>query len=215
MLEIDLIRHAESEYNRDKKVQGHTDSPLTELGKRQAEMVAEVLLKRKIEALYASDLKRAHQTAEIIGKKLNIKPIFVEDFREIRLGDWEGRSIDEIRKNDAYNLELWYTRPLDAKIPGAEPLEHFRERVLRAFKKILASHDEGKIAIVSHGGVLSVIIAEVLGMSLNYLWHFRLNNASISRITFGSFPRLVLLNDVCHLDAIKSDSPSLWTQSLG
>ena len=213
MLEIDLVRHGESLYNREGKVQGHTNSPLTALGREQARRVAEVLKDRGVEAIYTSDLARALETARIIGEVLGLEPVVLEGFREIALGEWEGRPIDEIRREDWGNLERWYSRPMDARIPGAESLEDFRKRVLATFQGVLEEHREGRIALVSHGGVLSVIISHVLGLDLNNLWHFRLNNASLSRVVYGYLvPKLVLLNDTCHMNGLESSSPSIWTK---
>ncbi len=212
MLEIDLVRHGESLFNRMGIVQGHTNSPLTDLGRKQARRVGEVLRDRGIEAVYASDLIRAWETARIIGGEIGIEPVAMEGFREIRLGKWEGRSIEEIREKDGRNLELWYSCPLEAKIPGAESLEAFQERVLHTLEGIKRREGEGRVAVVSHGGVLSVIISHVLGLDINHLWHFRLNNASLSRVVFGYLvPKLVLLNDTCHMNGLESASPSIWT----
>ncbi len=213
MLEIDLVRHGESLYNREGKVQGHTNSPLTALGREQARRVAEVLKDRGVEAIYTSDLARALETARIIGEVLGLEPVVLEGFREIALGEWEGRPIDEIRREDWENLERWYSRPMEARIPGAESLEDFRKRVLATFQGVLEEHPEGRIALVSHGGVLSVIVSHVLGLDLNNLWHFRLNNASLSRVVYGYLvPKLVLLNDTCHMNGLESSSPSIWTK---
>lgn len=213
MLEIDLIRHGESVYNREGRVQGHTNSPLTDLGREQAYRVAWVLKDRGLEALYTSDLARARQTAEIIGDVVGLEPMVLEGFREIALGRWEGKPIEEIRREDGKNLELWYSRPMEARIPGAEPLGAFEERVLATFQGVLERHSGGRIALVSHGGVLSVIVSHVLGLDLNNLWHFRLNNASLSRVVYGYLvPKLVLLNDTCHMNGLESSSPSIWTR---
>ncbi len=213
MLEVDLVRHGESLYNRLGKVQGHTNSPLTDLGREQARRVAEALKGRGVEVIYTSDLARALETARIIGEVVGLEPVVLEGFREIALGQWEGRPIEEIRKEDWENLELWYSRPMEAKIPGAESLKAFKGRVLATFQRVMGEHPQGRIALVSHGGVLSVIISHVLGLDLNNLWHFRLNNASLSRVVYGYLvPKLVLLNDTCHMNGLESASPSIWTK---
>ena len=213
MLEVDLVRHGESLYNRLGKVQGHTNSPLTDLGREQARRVAEALKGRGVEVIYTSDLARALETARIIGEMVGLEPVVLEGFREIALGQWEGRPMEEIRKEDWENLELWYSRPMEAKIPGAESLKAFKGRVLATFQRVMGEHPQGRIALVSHGGVLSVIISHVLGLDLNNLWHFRLNNASLSRVVYGYLvPKLVLLNDTCHMNGLESASPSIWTK---
>jgi broad specificity phosphatase PhoE len=212
VLEIDLVRHGESVFNRRGVVQGHTNSPLTELGVEQARRVGETLKARGIEAIYTSDLARAWETARIVGEIVGVEPMALAGIREIKLGQWEARPLEEIRSEDGEKLELWYTRPMEADIPGAEPLESFRERVLKALEEVVSIHQDGRVAVISHGGVLSVIISEVLGLDLNNLWHFRLNNASLSRVVYGYLvPKLVLLNDTCHMNGLESSAPSIWT----
>ncbi len=212
LLTVHLIRHGQSQFNAMGKVQGHTNSPLTLQGHSQARAVGEALKGREISALYTSDLLRARQTAEEIGAILGMAPQPVEGLREVSLGEWEGKEIEEIRVNDPRTLELWYSAPMEAKIPGAEPLGAFRERVLATFEEIVGSHPYGEIVIVSHGGVLSVIIAHILEMSLNSLWRFRLDNASISRLLFGLMvPKVTLLNSTAHLDGLLEEAVSLWS----
>ena len=212
LLTVHLVRHGQSEYNAKGRVQGHTNSPLTPQGHAQAQATGRALQGREIDAIYTSDLLRAHQTAQEIGQILGIEPQPVEGLREVSLGEWEGKEIEEIRNNDPHTLELWYSSPMEARIPGAEPLDRFRERVLETFKGLLNAHPSGEIVVVSHGGVLSVIIAEILQMSLNSLWRFRLDNASISRLLFGLLvPKVTLLNSTAHLDGLLEGAVSLWS----
>ena len=212
MLEIDLIRHGESVFNRNGIVQGHTNSPLTELGVEQARRVGEALKTRGIEAIYTSNLARAWETAWVVGEIVGVEPVALAGIREIKLGEWEAKSLEEIKSEDGEKLTTWYTRPTEADIPGAEPLESFRKRVLKALEEVVSIHQNGRVAAISHGGVLSVIISEVLGLDLDNLWHFRLNNASLSRVVYGHLvPKLVLLNDTCHMNGLESSAPSIWT----
>lgn len=212
LLTVHLIRHGQSQFNAMGRVQGHTNSPLTPQGHAQAKAAGEALKGREISALYTSDLLRAWETAEEIGSVLGMAPQPVEGLREVSLGEWEGKEIEEIRANDPRTLELWYSAPMEANIPGAEPLDAFRERVLASFEEILSHHAQGEIVIVSHGGVLSVIIAHILEMSLNSLWRFRLDNASISRLLFGLLvPKVTLLNSTAHLDGLLEGAVSLWS----
>ena len=211
-LTVHLIRHGQSQFNAMGRVQGHTNSPLTPRGHEQAKATGEALKGREISAVYTSDLLRARETAGEIGSVLGMEPQPVEGLREVSLGEWEGKEIEEIRATDPLTLELWYSAPMEAKIPGAESLDVFRKRVLSTFEELLNAHEGGEIVVVSHGGVLSVIIADILQMSLNSLWRFRLDNASISRLLFGLMvPKVTLLNSTAHLDGLSEGAVSLWS----
>jgi broad specificity phosphatase PhoE len=212
LLTVHLVRHGQSQFNAMGRVQGHTNSPLTPQGHAQARATGEALRGRGISAIYTSDLLRARQTADEIGRVLGIDPQPVEGLREVSLGEWEGKEIEEIRSTDPHTLELWYASPMEARIPGAEPLDAFRKRVISTFGGLLKAHPHGEIVVVSHGGVLSVIIADILQMSLNSLWRFRLDNASISRLLFGLMvPKVTLLNSTAHLDGLAEGAVSLWS----
>ncbi len=212
MLIVKLIRHGESEFNRLGIIQGHTNSPLSETGKKQAELTGNWLKSTSnVSHIYTSPLMRALQTAEIIGNILEVKPKKINAFKEIMLGAWEGKKISEIKEKDPENLELWYTAPLKARIEGAEDLIKFQKRVIKAFLEVVNRHKEGEIAIVSHGGVISAIVAYVLNLDMNHIWRMKLNNASISEVTFGyKVPKVTLLNSTFHLDGLKETGVSIW-----
>ena len=209
---VKLIRHGESVFNKKGIIQGHTNSPLTETGIEQAKLTGLWLKENaKITRIYTSPLKRALQTAEVIAQILGVELILTEEFKEICLGEWEGKSIEEIKEKDWGNLRLWYTEPLKARIPKAENLIEFRDRVINTFLKIIEKEKEGEIAIVSHGGVISVIIAYILNLDMNHIWRMKLNNASISEVTFGYMvPKLTLLNSTLHLNSLSDTGVSIW-----
>ncbi len=211
MLVVKLIRHGESEFNRAGIIQGHTNSPLSETGRRQAHATGRWLLEEGICAIYTSPLKRAFETASIIGEHLGLVPVKVDELKEIGLGVWEGRAIEDVRREDPKNLRLWFTQPTRAKIPGAEPLEAFQKRVVEALHRIASAHPEGQVALVTHGGVISAILAYVLGLSMNNIWRIRLDNASVSEVVWGHpLPKVSLVNSTFHLKGIEAKGVSIW-----
>ncbi len=212
MLIVKLIRHAESEFNRRGIIQGHTNSPLSPLGKIQAELTGRWLKEHSTpKRLYTSPLKRALETAQIINAHLQIPLVEVEDFKEIKLGAWEGRPIEEVKREDPENLNLWYTEPAKAKIEGAENLHSFQKRVVKAFESIIQEEKEGEILIVAHGGTLSAIVAHVLALDMNHIWRMKFSNASVSEITFGYLvPKITLLNSTLHLCGLSDTGISIW-----
>jgi broad specificity phosphatase PhoE len=158
MTRLWLARHGETDWNRDGRFQGQTDSLLNASGLEQARQVADLLVDAGIQAIYCSDLQRAKLTAQIIGKKLKLIPKVDENLREINLGKWEGMLRDQIISQ---YREVWDRRQLDpvhVRPPGGENLLELAERVWAATDKIAKLHPKGKVLIVSHGVALACII---------------------------------------------------------
>jgi broad specificity phosphatase PhoE len=150
MTELLLVRHGETDWNAAGKLQGHTDRPLNEYGRRQAQALAEQLAGDSIDAVYASDLSRARETAEILGAKLGLPVVVDPDLREKNWGNWEGLTSDE---------------RLHVEFEG-ETSEAHRDRTLSAVQRIVERHPDGRIVVVTHGGSLRRIQAAVSGFAL-------------------------------------------------
>lgn len=133
-----LIRHGETDWNAEHRWQGHADVPLNASGREQAKALAEELAPEGVDAIYASDLSRARDTAEIVGERLGIPVVVDPDLREIDVGSREGLTGDEVGD-----------RPWDG-----EPHETHGERILRALRAIAERHPGQRVAVVSHGGSL-------------------------------------------------------------
>jgi broad specificity phosphatase PhoE len=192
-----LVRHGQSVWNESRRFQGATDITLSDLGRGQAEALGRLLRGRRLSAVYASPLVRARETAEIALAGAGVTPVPVESLRELSLGDWEGCTVDEIRGRQGDPYAAWVRTPLDCPPPGGEPLEEVRRRVVDALETIARAHPDGEdVLVVTHGGVISVYACHLLGCSLNELWRFRVDNASL---TIARPPRLVALNDTRHL----------------
>jgi len=145
-----LVRHGETDWNAEGRLQGHTDRPLNERGRRQARSLAEELAKREISAVYTSDLARARQTADIVAAHLGLPVVVEADLREKNWGSWEGLTAAE-RERVAYE---------------GETTEEHRERTLRAVRRIADCHPGRRVAVVTHGGSLRRVQAAVLGIAL-------------------------------------------------
>jgi 2,3-bisphosphoglycerate-dependent phosphoglycerate mutase len=153
MTELLLVRHGETDWNAEGKLQGHTDRPLNDYGRRQAQALAERLAGESIDAVYASDLSRARETAEILGAKLGLPVLVDPDLREKNWGNWEGLTSDE---------------RLHIEFEG-ETSEAHRDRTLSAVQRIVERHPDGRIVVVTHGGSLRRIQAAVSGFALPVL----------------------------------------------
>lgn len=200
MTKLYLIRHGESEWNHQKKVQGQQDTLLTEKGKLQAKKTAIRLLNENIDVIYSSDLKRAKKTAEIIGNVLNLNITPLKCLREIYFGSWEGQSFELLNSKYEKEHKLWLMEPHKFNKEGAENLHQLQERAMLGINKIL-NVDIGKnILIVSHGATLKTIILGLLDMDLKYYNKLTLGNASISIIEFRDYNKVLkLFNDTSHL----------------
>jgi broad specificity phosphatase PhoE len=144
-----LVRHGETDWNAEGKLQGHTDRPLNDYGRRQARALAKRLAGEEIEAVYASDLSRARETAEILGAQLGLPVAVDPDLREKNWGNWEGLTADE-------RLRIEYE---------GESSEDHRSRTLRAVERIVERHPAGRVVVVTHGGSLRRLQAAVAGVA--------------------------------------------------
>jgi broad specificity phosphatase PhoE len=193
-----LARHGQTEWNADRRFQGHTDIALSERGRAQAHALGRALRGRRVTAAYVSPMRRAVETAEIALADAGIPFTPIEELRELSLGEWEGCTVDEIRQQDGDPYAAWLRAPLDCPPPGAEPLPDVRDRVLAAIERIGAAHGDGDALIIAHGGVISVYACHLLGCSFNSLWQLRVDNCSL---TVVKPPRLITLNETTHLPA--------------
>lgn len=199
---IYLVRHGETEWNATLRYQGHTDVPLSDQGRRQAELLGRRLATLKFDGFYASDLVRAHETARIISQHHNQEIKTLPELRELNFGSWEGLDINEIKGQYPEEIKKWWEKPLLTKIPGGESLNEMVKRTTAAVKKIVESHQKGRVVLVSHGGVIRSVVGTVLGMDLNKYWRLRQDNACLNIIDFPEWDKgiLMLFNDRSHLE---------------
>ena len=150
MTELLLVRHGETDWNAEGRLQGHTDRPLSDYGRRQARELADDLAGDGLDAVYSSDLARARETAEIVADRLGLPVVCDPDLREKNWGSWEGLTPAE---RDGVEFV-------------GESTEEHGERTVRALRRIAESHPGGRVLVVTHGGSLRRVQVEVLGMAL-------------------------------------------------
>ena len=193
-----LVRHAESAWNAERKVQGTCPGILlSELGREQARLLGNRL--RAIEAaVYCSDAERAVETARLaLGNGRDIT--LMEELRELSLGEWEGRSIEGLLAEKPSLIARWYREPTKVRVKGAEDLFSFRDRIVRTMETIVEESGGGDLIVVTHGGVICAYLTHILGMDLDDLWSFSLPNASITTIVIDFKPRLRSFGETAHL----------------
>jgi len=145
-----LVRHGETDWNADGRLQGHTDRPLSDFGRRQARQLAEELAEEKLDAIYASDLSRARETAEIVGVLLGLGVVIDPGLREKDWGTWEGLTGVERDRVEFVG----------------ESTEAHQERMLGALRRIAERHSGGRVLVVTHGGSMRRVQTVALGMAL-------------------------------------------------
>ena len=152
MTTILLVRHGETDWNLQRRVQGHSDTPLNDNGRAQALALADTLDDLELEAVYASDLARAFETARIIAERRGLPVTSVPGLRERNFGTWEGLTDTEIFER--------YPAAKNGSWGDAETQDEMRERVLAALHEIAAAHPGGRVLVVTHGGPVRRLLVE-------------------------------------------------------
>lgn len=182
MTHLLLIRHGETEWNREGKYTGQADIPLNRNGKRQAEKAARQLARIKPDVIFSSDLIRALETAEIISRLVCI-PIKTDDrLREIDQGDWEGMHVDEIKGRFHDLFVSRQNDPLNVASPGGETIGQVFKRVCSALDDICRAYPESKVVITAHGIVLSIIRIIAGDHPIRDVFEFIPENAEVIRV---------------------------------
>ena len=198
-----LTRHGETIWNRLGKTQGVKDIDLTDEGRIQAKKLGMLLRQNNnIETIYCSDLSRARETAEIIGKEISQKPIVSPLLREISFGCWEGLSTQEIEKQFPGQLVRWRNE-LTFAPEGGESLLSVNDRIASFINMIKEKHERNgdNILIVSHAATTKIMILSLIGIPLSLLTHFKISQASLSLLKVEQERNsIIYLNDTCHLE---------------
>jgi len=183
-----LVRHGQTLHNVAGKVAGWTDSPLSEAGRAQAEVLAAHLAERHtLHALYSSPLQRARHTAETIGRRVGLEPIFRDDLKELNFGEMENLTEAEIA---ARHPDVWAAAQVledhSFAWPGGESRGAFYERVRRALQEIAAAHPDQTVAVVSHGGVVGSYVADALEGQPQLWRKYLARNCSVTEVHAGN-----------------------------
>lgn len=200
MTKLFLIRHGQTDWNHNLKYQGHADTSLSPMGEQQARLLARHLRDVPFTAIYASDLKRAFDTARIVAAAHNLPVQVVPQLREIKFGAWEGLTSEEIEAGWPDSIKRLYTEPDALSIPGGESFRQLRARATAAVHTLVQRHPHDTVAVVSHGGTIRTIICAALGIDLNHVWNIRQDNTAVNILEyFDDRVVLALLNDCHHL----------------
>ncbi|MGI6706852.1 MAG: histidine phosphatase family protein [Clostridia bacterium] len=196
-----LTRHGETEWNLERKTQGGTDTPLTTTGIHQAHKLGERLKSEGISFIYSSTLRRAWDTAKIIGEILDCPIRPVEGLREMCLGVWEGLTFNEIQRQYPDIYESWRSTPNLCRIPKADTFDEVRSRSRQFIEFLRNNHtDDERILLVTHALMSKIILADCLRMKPELIHQIRQDNTALNIIDmYDNKVVLSLLNDTCHL----------------
>ncbi len=201
-----IIRHGESEWNRIGRYQGQQDAPLSDLGVRQANALAQRLRSEPLHAIFTSPLQRAAHTAQAVAKFHPDVPLREDAaLLEIGHGDWEGLMIDEVVGRYADGLREWRDHPTRSQMPNGESFSNILKRVLDFKEQLCQEHTDRNVLVSTHDVVVKILVADALGMNMDRINRIWVTNASISVIEYGdALPYLVSLSEACHLGRLET-----------
>lgn len=213
---IIAIRHGETTWNVDARIQGSLDIPLNATGHAQALRLAQALAGEPIRAIYASDLTRAWETAQHLGRAHSLEVGPEKGLRERRFGEFEGKTFREIEACLPEQAQRWRQREPDFAPPGGESLVQLKQRVEEAAARLAARHPGELIALVGHGGVMDVLYRAATRVHIQAPRTWALGNAAINRLLWS--PQgftLVGWADTQHLEGDALDDSLIAGQSAG
>jgi broad specificity phosphatase PhoE len=210
-----LVRHGETPWNVERRFQGQLNVELSPAGQAQARALAGWLAERPVRfsAIYTSDLRRAAETAAIIGERIGIKPQLDPRLREINVGEWSGLLAAEVEQKYPGALVEWHDRIDRYTIPGGESIPTVQKRVLQAYRALVDAHDGEAIILVSHGAALSALLVALHNWDLVETWHSRKTRMGNTGVTVVSFDHASSSHDLLAMNLSEhlSEPPSLET----
>lgn len=209
---IILVRHGQTEWNRDERFRGRADLALDETGMRQAEVIAERIANWQISALYTSPLKRAIMTAETFARRLNLAVQPLDGLIDINYGRWQGCSPEEVAEHQGELYTQWRQYPHEVCFPEGEGLQQVRQRAAAVLEWVSAQHADQTVVLVSHKVVCKVLICIALGLDNSHFWQIEQDVGAVNVLQMkdGNLA-VVLVNDTCHLGTWFSTRPELRT----
>jgi len=191
-----LIRHGETEGGEVPRYKGSIDVPLSAHGIDQMRRVSQrIAADTTLRALYSSDLARAVKSAETIGEPHSLRPEVIPGLRERSFGIWEGMSFDEIREKHPLEFEAWAGNPLEFSPMGGETTLEVSARCMEALNSLLNDHRGEPIAVVSHGGIIRIILCHMLGMPLENIFRIDQDYGALNVIEISDhYPVVRMMN---------------------
>lgn len=199
-MKLYLVRHCQTEWNRNHRIQGNSDVGLNEEGKRQADALAQWFKQLKIDSIYSSPLRRARETAERIAEGFSIPVITVQGLKELNHGELEGEPSTEVWSRHGELLQKWIEDPLSVKLPGGESVADLRDRAWSAVTEIAEQNGNSTVVAVGHHFTNLVIISMAIGLDLRNIWRLKQDESAVNLLLYNEFGwRLIYCNSLEHL----------------
>lgn len=207
MMKVYLVRHGETEWNREDIFRGRADIPLNSFGRRQAESIADILNSFALvnPVFISSPLKRSRETAEIAASFLADAKVSNDSaFVDICFGQWEGKSLQEVEEEYPLLFKRWVEEPGKVLFPAGENLNIVADRAEKGLYHAVKNNQDREVVIVSHRAVNKALFCRLLGLTQHSFWKIRQDTACLNELDYeqGSFA-IVRLNDTCHLRSLK------------
>jgi phosphoserine phosphatase len=201
MTKLILARHGHVEGISPERFRSRAELPLTELGRREAELTAaRIAASWRPAAIYTSPMGRCVDTGAAIAKPLGLAPSAILRLNDIDYGDWQGLTRDEARARWPAELDLWYAHPDWAAIPNGENLQQVLTRAVAALRDIVRRHPDDTVVLVSHDSVNRVLLLHALELPLSRYWRFRQSPCCINELDLGADGFTILgINQTDHL----------------
>jgi broad specificity phosphatase PhoE len=206
MTQIYLVRHGQTQWNREEIFRGTTDIPLNEMGRTEAHLAAEALRGKPLKAAYSSPLSRAMETAEAIARLHKLQVKILDGLKDLCFGEWQGVSHEAVRKQYPELYRRWLEAPHTVTFPGGENLRVLQSRAVEAVRAVVHDHPQGAILMTSHRVVNKVLICGLVGIDLSHFWQIGQDTTAINLLTWKK-ERFILtcLNDTCHLRSVNHE----------
>lgn len=197
------MRHAETDWNRERRYQGWTDRPLSASGRQQAEASASALREPVLSGVYSSPLRRARETAVPIAALHKLDVQVEEAFKEMGFGRWEGLTLEQARAQDPALYQSWIDTPHLVAPPAGETLGDVKARVLAGLAELREAHAGASVCLVTHAIAARILILEALGLGLDRIWSIQVSASGISELEFRpDWTAVHRMNTRAHLDAV-------------
>lgn len=205
-MKLVLVRHGETDWNLQNRVQGRSDTELNALGRRQAEAVALALKGEEIAAIYSSPLKRALDTARALARHHSMEVVPVDDLQELDVGDLDGLTFTEMRERHGEFLRLWTEDIAGQIFPGGGCMRDLQGTACASIELMAARHPQGMVVVVSHNFAILSIICKLLEIDLRHMRRLRMQVAGMTTLDLnGQSARLLAFNETCHLENLTQD----------
>ena len=199
-VKVMLVRHGETDWNREEIFRGRLDVELNENGREQARALAEATRTFHIDAIYSSPLSRSLETAKCVAEVHSLDVEIADGFTDLHYGEWQGMRHQEVKKRFPELYLVWQESPHLTQFPGGESLDDVLWRSFGDLEKIIAAHEDQTVLIASHRVVNKVLLCRVMGLDNSHFWRIRQGNCclNIFECLRGEYT-ICLLNDTCHL----------------